>query len=493
MKFLIDTNILIPLEPTKLQDLHREDPDAIELARRIQDAGHIIYVHPAIRHDIDRDGDTERRSLRARLVRKYPTLTSPPHVTSDLQSQIGDAEKDSNDWVDNQLIAALAANAVDYFVSNDSGIRRKAVRAGLEDRVLTLTEALQFVVQLFDTAPPSPPGVESKKAYELQPRDPIFGSLREDYLDFDGWLRKCQREHRQSWIIPARHVSAYAAVCIVKQEPDGGRFRESKTLKICTFKVSDEWSGLAYGELLLRTVLDYAHNNGYEMLYITILPKHEALVHFLQKFGFRCLGTQTKLDENQYVKRLRAEPDEDIDLDALEYHIRYGPYVWKWDRNSAWIVPIQPRYHKMLFPANEAQMTLLPDPRPPGNSIRKAYLCSAPRQISPGDLLLFYRSSDDRALTVLGVTENTLVSASPDEIAAFVGKRTVYRYDDMKEMCSGGRRVLAVLFRYAHDLRPKIRCAQLIQHGLLTAPPQSIQRIRRKGDLSWLRKRLGEL
>lgn len=164
MKFLIDTNIFIPLEPTSLEDLQREDPEVVELARRIQQAGHVLYVHPAIQHDIRRDSDTVRRAVRERLVRKYPILTSPPPVAADLRAQIGDASEGSNDWVDNQHVAALDADAVDYLITNDGALQCKAVRAGLEERILTSAEARELVARLFDTTPPPPPAVESKIA-----------------------------------------------------------------------------------------------------------------------------------------------------------------------------------------------------------------------------------------------------------------------------------------------------------------------------------------
>lgn len=488
MRFLIDTNILIPLEPTALQDLQSEDPRVTKLARTIREAGHHLLVHPGMLHDVRRNGYDDRRVLREQLIQKYPTLRPAPKISGRLHTLLGSPTVGSNDWVDNQLLAALDADAVDYLVTDDRGIRRKAVETGLRDRVLSTVEALELVGRLFDRTPLPPPAVESTKAYELNESDPIFDSLRADYTTFDDWLRKVKREHRQSWIIPARDADVYAGVCIVHEETEP-RFADTKTLKICTFKVSEHHSGLAYGELLLRTVFDYAHGNDYERLYVTVFPKHESLVYFLEQFGFTEFGVSDR-GEREYTKPMVAR-DGTADDTALEYHVRYGPYAWKWNETGSWVIPIRPEYHRVLFPDVETQRPLLPGERPSGNSIRKAYLCRAgTRSVTPGDLLIFYRSVDAQAFTVIGVAEDTIFSVSPDEIAAYVGKRTVYSYTDICRMCEDGE-VLALLFRYAHGIHPPIRRADLEARELLTAPPQSIQQLR-KGDTEWLLHRLSQ-
>ena len=72
-------------------------------------------------------------------------------------------------------------------------------------------------------------------------------------------------------------------------------------------------------------------------------------------------------------------------------------------------IPIQPDYHRRLFPeiAFATELPLFPagDVRPdltawrgrtPGNTIRKVYLCRAKTtRIRPGDILFFYMSKDD--------------------------------------------------------------------------------------------------
>lgn len=104
------------------------------------------------------------------------------------------------------------------------------------------------------------------------------------------------------------------------------------------------------------------------------------------------------------------------------------------------MVPIEPRWHRLLFPDGEpVEDTLFPatlglSAQPFGNALRKAYLCNASsRLLRPGDPLLFYRSRDQKAVYVVGVCEDTLVSQEPDEIIATVGRRTVYSLQEIQQ------------------------------------------------------------
>ena len=47
MKFLIDTNILIPAEPTSPQDIEPGTPFVVNLLRLLVEGAHQVYVHPA--------------------------------------------------------------------------------------------------------------------------------------------------------------------------------------------------------------------------------------------------------------------------------------------------------------------------------------------------------------------------------------------------------------------------------------------------------------
>jgi hypothetical protein len=317
-----------------------------------------------------------------------------------------------------------------------------------------------------------------------------------DYPSFDQWLRKCKREHRDAWVITGTD-GRYAAVGIVKQEhgPNEAAL-QGRNLKISTFKVSEVYGGFKYGELLLKSILGHCHSNRFDALYVTAFPKHVALLTLFEDFGFERRAARTNLGEYIYTKSLTPTLEEERVASPLDFHIKYGPPAIKLLPGFAFVVPIQPVYHRMLFPdaeyvsdaPNTLQLSLV-ESQPFGNAIKKAYLCQSPsRLIQPGACLLFYRSHDRQAISVVGVAESTLVSSQVDAIARFVGKRTVYNIQQIDKMCAR-REVLAILFRQDRLLDVPLVIDELLSQGVLGRPPQSITRVPREAT-EWLQQRL---
>src|SRR5262249_52024674 len=142
---------------------------------------------------------------------------------------------------------------------------------------------------------------------------------------------------------------------------------------------------------------------------------------------------------------------------AIDFHRRYGPRKLRFTGVPILAIPIRPEYHAILFPDAETQLDLTAGTFPAGNGIRQAYLCHAPiREIPAGAVLLFSLSGGGKHITVLGVAEQTRVSADRDEIARFVARRTVYSYSAIVEMCEKAP-VRAILFRQARILAPPLK------------------------------------
>lgn len=471
MKLLIDTNILIPLEPTRAADVEANTEAAHELARLAMELGHPIYRHPASADDFARDTDTDRRKLRSTKLEKYPILLNPPS-RYEIEGLLATTSASPNDKVDLALLAALHAEAVEYLVTEDDGIHRRARRLGLEDRVLKLGDALDLLRALRGQTPPPPPHVRHLKSYSLRIRDPIFDSFRADYAGFDGWLRKVRQEHRDCWCIQ-RYDETYDAVAIVKAEDGKEIGASSPTLKICSFKVAESASGQKFGELLLKTIFEFAYTNGFDVIYVTVFEKHASLVGLLSGFGFEEVTQTTTLGEKVLVKRFTPSSTHD----PLQYHVLHGPRaVRSYLEQPAFVVPIRPEFHDALFPEARRQQLLLgvDMPRPFGNAIRKAYLCNAQiRRLEPGDNLLFYRSQDAQQIACLGVVERIVVSSDATRVAREVGIRTVYSFAEIQRMAKD-REVLAILFRHSRTLECPMGLEELTENDVLNGPPQSI-------------------
>ncbi|RUO95072.1 GNAT family N-acetyltransferase [Corallococcus sp. AB018] len=458
---------------------------ATRLVSAIEEAGYQLFIHPAIKVDVERDRDEARRWLRELLLGKYLPLPAPPPVPTSWDEVLGSPALHSNDWVDHQLLAAVRSNAVGVLVTEDLRIHRKAKRIGLKERIVTVGEALAMVQGLRARFARPPPAVEFTFAHDVDAEDPFLDSLRGDYPSFDGWFRKCQMDHRRCWVVrgQGRHL---AALCLIKDE-EGVLAFKGRTLKLCTFKVAPEHQGRRLGELLLKSVFEHVSKNGHDFVYVTAYERQGALIAMFEDFGFQVEG-RTESGEFVLVKRMRTGDALEA-LSPLDFHVRHGPPAMKFDVPS-FIIPIEPKFHHLLFPDADAQLSLEPGIHPFGNGLRKAYLCRALiRQIEPGASLLFYLSHSQKAVTVVGIAEQTLVSANAEEIAATVGKRTVFPLRDMQVLCSNGE-VLVILFRQAAILKEPIPLGDLCRHGVLNGPPQSITTVQ-QGGREWLRQRLG--
>jgi len=487
LTLLIDTNVLIPLEPTLLADVGTNSTKAFELAELAQQVGAILFVHPSQKQDLNNDKNVERRTLRLSLVAKYPALPSPPPFTRRVADACGNPQPGSNSWIDGQLVSTLDHNAVAFLVTEDREIHRACRRLGIDSRCLGLAAAVDLLNGERVIPPPAPPAIQAVFCHELDERDPFFQSLRTNYSGFDTWLQKCKREHRQAWIAKLPGRPNLAGLCIVNREDGQWPDTENPTLKLCTFKIANDSVGLKLGELLLRTIFDFARKNSFSTLFVETYPKHGALLRLFDQFGFEPIGHKGTADEGSELvlrKRLStkfATPS----LSALEFNRLFGPFAVKWEGVQTYIVPIEPRFHAALFPEMEPQGSLFAGTQSYGNTLRKAYICRAQiRAIRPGDMLLFYRSGDQRCVTTIGVVEDTLFTNVVEEMRRLVANRTVFGDDDLQEICraDGG---LGILFRHAPVLTRPIPLDAMLTNRVLSAPPQSIVTVR-PSSLQWI-------
>ena len=492
LSLLLDTNTFIPLVPVRQSDIEANSAAAADLARMTHQIGGHLFLHPASVRELQRDRDLERRAIRDLQIQSFEQLASPPPV-SIVEGDLGSVAPGSNDWVDNHLLAAVTGNAVHYLITEDEGIHRKARRLGLDERVLRIVPAVTYLRTLLNEPADPPPDVRVRYIHQLNWSDPIFSSLRVDYPGFDQWLEKAAREQRRGWTVESSRD--LAGICLWKDGDDeyglGG-----KVMKVSTFKVSDQHRGNRYGDLLLKALFQHLHSNSYDHVWLTIFSRHEELIALLEEFGFEPLPNRlTRLGELVLVKSLGTSHRSTSN--AFEFHRKYGPPALAFSRAPVFIIPIQPRYHRLLFPdyeqqARTAQQAQLPLPQQPfGNALRKAYLSrSSIRELPRGATILFYRSDDVRGITAIGVVESTLRSQEPAEIVQFTNLRTVYSFQQITELAS--QEVISIRFRQDRLLPEAIGSQEMARAGVLTAPPQSITQVTNEEAIKWLNRRIDE-
>jgi GNAT superfamily N-acetyltransferase len=478
MRFLLDTNILIPLEDSS----HVLDKSLANFVRLAHAHSHQLVYHPASEDDFFRDSNTERRKQNLVRIKQYTRLDHR------LPCPWNSPDTKPNDAIDNEILYALQVEAVHALITEDRGIHDKAKLRGLLHRVYTIQTAEDLLRRLHDTTQVQLPNIREVPLYSLTPLldAEFFDSLRRDYPAFNIWFREKAREGRMAWTSWEAN-GELGAICIFAQQEDemiteeGLRLR-GPALKLCTFKVGPSVRGRKIGELFLKTAFRYATANRMENIFIHgSATENNLLFEMLEDFGFYPVGRHPG-SESRDVVYIKQHPvfEPAATSEPFEYLKRFFPHFLHGPTIGKFVIPILPRYHRTLFPDYDSpadrQVELFRSVTTVGNGIKLAYLCHAKtKRMNPGDVVLFYRSHDERAITSIGVVENYVTLKDPDNIASRVKRRTVYSMEEIQQMAAKPARVM--LFRLVRHFENPLPQVVLERKRILNGPPQSITRI----------------
>lgn len=472
LRFLLDTNVLIPLQDS-FQILEKNLANFVRLANI---GGHSLLYHPATIADFERDADVQRRERSLQRIRQYPALNDVapcPWNTS---------ATSANDACDNEILYALACDAVHALITEDRRLHAKARTHGLGDRVYTIQTAEDWLRRLHEPRQVFLPNIEDAPLHKLTPLLPseFFNSLREGYSGFDEWFRSKARDNRMAWVYRDED-DTLAAICIYAEQvnqkiSDTGEHLPGRALKLCTFKVGETVRGRKIGELFLKAAFRYATDNLCEHVFIHADPdKHDYLISLLHDFGFETRGTYA--NDLVLVKPHPKLAPSDSAAEPFDYIRRFFPHFRRDDQVQKFLIPIQPAFHETLFPDySPQQQRLFGMTGNVGNAIKLAYLCHAPTNaIHPGDVVLFYRTDDEKSITSIGVVDRFEILDDAAKIASLVSRRTVYALDQIEEMAK--RKTKVILFRLVEHLPHPVSYDRLKSESIVTGPIQSIRKV----------------
>jgi hypothetical protein len=472
LRFILDTNVLIPLQDSN----HFLEKNLANFVRLANAGGHQLLYHPASIEDFKRDSNIERRESNLQRINQYTKLDNPapcPWNTSNTSI---------NDVCDNEILYALECDAAHALVTEDKGIHTKALAKGLQEHVYSIQTAEDWLKRLHEPTAIHLPNIEDLPLHHIIPKlnEPFFDSLREGYDGFNEWFRKKARENRRAWTYSdeSENLTALCIYTIQTDEEinDDGKILQGKSLKLCTFKVAEEARGKKIGELFLKASFKYATENSCEFIFIHANSvKHDFLIRLLEDFGFKAQGDYK--GDLVLVKMHPITPPQIKNLDPLEYTKLYFPHFRSDPEIQKFIVPIKPIFHAILLPDFKTQQgQLFNNSNNIGNAIKLAYLChSQTKSIQPGDILLFYRTEDEKVLTSIAVVDKFEVLADASKIASLVSRRTVYSQSEIETMATKETRV--ILFRLIRHLKYPIPYSNLQSKCLIQGPFQSIRKI----------------
>ncbi len=466
LRFLLDTNILIPLQDSMVV----LQPALTDIVRLCNAHGHQLLYHPASVEDIERDTNVERRNRTLARLPQYTQLQEGgpcPWNTPGISV---------NHVCDNRILWALEQNAAHALVTEDQKLHRKARDRGLSDRVYFIQSAQDWLKRLHERAEIVLPNIEEVELHTLTPElgSVFFDSIRNDYAGFDQWFQRIAREGRRAWVYREPGQNAVQAICIFAVQnderiTDDNQVLAGAALKLCTFKVGEAVRGRKIGELFLRAAFQFATSHPCEHIFVHAnAQQQDNLTGLVTDFGFRNFGFY--MQDAVFVKDHPVAPPA-VEMAAFEYNRRFYPHYLDHVEVRKFIVPIVPQFHDILFPDWMAPGQALPVNHPRrhvGNAIKLAYLSNSQSKLPrPGDLVLFYRSHDHKAITTLGVVERYDSMNAADEIARVVSRRTVYSDQQIAEMTRDETKVM--LFMLIKHFEVPVTLQRLL------TPPRIVQ------------------
>lgn len=457
MQLLIDTNILIHLEDYKeINELFAK------FYKLSISNNYTLCYHPDCLKDIHRDSNEERRKITLSKLMKYQVMEDPGAMTDEFKSKVG--ESNENDKVDNVLLFQVEKDYVDYLITEDKGIRSKAEKIGLRNKVRSVSEILEFLIEKNTLSIPQHPLLIHCSVREIEQHlhEPFFDSLCESYDGFNKWFQKCAKENRKCYLLKVEE-NISALLIYHKEKPSDHLLQSVATdaIKMCTLKVAETAFGYRLGELFLNKMFEYCILGSIDHLYLTVFPHHHHLIELLLKYGFQKHEFKNKhgLSELRMIKDL-SKPKKDSIKQAITSH----PFYFDDESINKFVVPIDPKYYFTLFKDGSYRGAGLFDNTETslseieGNTISKAYLCKSKSLImKKGDLLFFYGSKDIGAIEPVGVLDQLEYTKDLELIKNLVKRKTVYKETDFDNMIKGKKEITVLIFRLIYYLRNPIR------------------------------------
>jgi len=476
-KILIDTNILIFRED--FREIPKEVQDLLKLLNRL---GCRIVIHPYSKDEIKRDKNKERRKIMLSKIETYQSVKDPPLPDGDKKfvQKVGKSSK-INDYIDNCLLYCIYRDVVDFLITQDEDIHKKAVRLGVQERVLRVEEAVEYFKKKINIQVPQPPQLKEEFCYNLDINDPFFDSLKSQYPDFLNWWKKICKEGRKAWVYYLNNK--IKAILILKPEEEAiyanPPLPKKKRLKICTLKVDPPARGYKLGELFIKIATHTALQYKAEEIYLThFVEKNDFLVSLLEEFNFHEVSEKPN-GEKIFLKPLIPKSiPEGAEREIFE---KYYPLFYDGEKVNKFIIPIQSRWFKRLFPEYTYPQPFLVtgsgELLVEGNTIKKVYLSHAKlKDINKGDIVLFYRSQDIKGITSLGVVERVHVEQDYRKIVQITGKRTVYSEEEIRKFTE--KKPVTVIFFWWHlHFENPVKFKKLKKEGILNFPPLKIMKI----------------
>lgn len=466
MRALLDTNIII----------HRETGKTIN-----QDIGTLFkwldkshcekIIHTETIKEITKNSNKETVETFNAKLKNYEVIENPSPMSQDVLDVSTKIDKTENDRIDTILLNEVYSERVDYLITEDKKIHKKANLLQISDKVFTIDSFLEKIYaehpELVDYKVLN---VQKIQFGKIDLTDSFFQSLKDDYKGFDKWFLK--KYDDEAYITINSNNGKLLSFLYLKVEDETENYADiapvfspKKRLKVGTFKVIS--NGFRLGERFLKIIFDNALKNHVDEIYVTIYDRSDdqkRLISLMEKWGFCYWGK--KGDENVYVRDFKPV----FTLNDLN---KCYPYISK--NTDAFIVSIYPDYHTELLPDSilntESPDDFIED-SPHRNGISKVYVSRAyESKPKKGDILIFYRTGGfyKSVVTTIGVVSDIKQSFSNEnEFVKYCLKGSVFPEQELHAMWNHKSvKPWVVNFLYVYSFPKRINMEKLINLRIL--------------------------
>jgi hypothetical protein len=469
MKVLLDTNIII----------HREgyyplNKDIGVLFKWLDNLHYTKCVHQITVNEINRLKAGNIREVMTIKLDSYNILQVQPAINSRVKSVADSVDVNENDQNDTLLLNEIFIGTVDFLITEDRKIRRKAEMLGIANRVFKIDSFLEKVIaenpRLMDYKVLA---VKKELFGNVNLGDEFFNSFKEDYPDFEKWFVKKSEETAYVCKTDDK-ITAFLYLKIEGEDEPYSNiipiFDKKRRLKIGTLKVT--LNGYKLGERFVKIIFDNAIRNKVDEIYVTIFNKRwdqQHLINLLEEFGF----VENGIKRNDYGDELVYVRSMNKTFGDKNPKLTY-PFFNK--KSNTFIVPIYPEYHTNLFP-DSILRTESPNDfvenEPFRNAISKVYISrSIFRDLHRGDNIVFYRTGGyyESVISTIGIVESIITDIKDEQqFIDFCRKRSVFSDQELLKHWNykTNNRPFIVNFLYVYSFPKRIIMKRLIELGVI--------------------------
>lgn len=143
-----------------------------------------------------------------------------------------------------------------------------------------------------------------RKFADVDISDSFFDSLKKDYVEFPEWFAKKSTNGEETLLF--EDEQGVGAFLYLKNENEPLELTDEilpakERVKVGTLRLAERHRGLRLGEGALGVALWRWQEQEVEEIYVTVFEKHEELINLFKRFGFSCIGENTR-GECVYLK-----------------------------------------------------------------------------------------------------------------------------------------------------------------------------------------------